>query len=531
MCAARAPTPPTIRRGSSALLVALLAPWLASASPPLSDLYRLPALRQLEISPSGEYLASIVRQRHSERVLVRRRDAVQSTTAFERASGIRRVAWIDDLHLVIMLGWPHQPTYHVVTLIAETGGLSTRVERIRVPGRFVSLLPNDGEEILWAARGGLGSSVYRLSVSALLQKLPAAPEEFLGQARVATLEGTVDRWVADREGEVRAALRIKRGGRSELWNRPAADGEWRKLVDAEDPEDMPHPVGIAEDGRNLIVASKRDRDTWALFELSAETGVLGRELLAVEGADITDVVYDYSGSVVIGAVYERDGLDEFHHFDAFFDRYQRSLAHAIPDAAVQMISVSRDRRHIVLVASGPRDPGTYYLLDTETNSATSAGRRMPWLDPRELVEVEAFRVIASNGTELEAFVARPESLADGPPPLVVLPHGGPAGIRDTRAFDPLVQYLAAGGLAVLQVNYRGSAGRGRTFLDAGKRAWGRGIEQDIEAAIEEVTRRGWVDGDRICVAGGSYGGYSALMSVIRRPDRYRCAACQPESRN
>lgn len=92
------------------------------------------------------------------------------------------------------------------------------------------------------------------------------------------------------------------------------------------------------------------------------------------------------------------------------------------------------------------------------------------------------------------------------------------------AFDPLVQYLAAGGLAVLQVNYRGSAGRGRTFLDAGKRAWGKGIEEDLEAAIEEVSRRGWVDGGRICVAGGSYGGYSALMSVIRHPGRYRCAA-------
>jgi len=132
-------------------------------------------------------------------------------------------------------------------------------------------------------------------------------------------------------------------------------------------------------------------------------------------------------------------------------------------------------------------------------------------------------VASFEGTKLEVFFARPKP-GTGKPPLVVLPHGGPVGVRDTRSFDPLVQYLAAGGLAVLQVNYRGSSGRGQAFFEAGKREWGKGIEEDLEAAIDEVVKRDWVDGGRICVAGGSYGGYSALMSVIRRPERYRCAA-------
>jgi dipeptidyl aminopeptidase/acylaminoacyl peptidase len=242
-------------------------------------------------------------------------------------------------------------------------------------------------------------------------------------------------------------------------------------------------------------------------------------LFADPDADIFDV-YSSAGEV-IGVVYEREGLTQFHHIDSFYDRYQRSLAHALPDAVPNITSASQDRRYFVVLASSPRDPGTYYVLDTQTNTATRIARMMPWLDAAELADVEAIRVTSTDRLELEAFLARPR--APNLPPLVVLPHGGPWRIRDARSFDPLVQSLAAGGFAVLQVNYRGSSGRGQAFLDAGKQQWGKGIEQDLEAAVDEVVRRGLVDGDRVCIAGGSYGGYSALMSVIRSPTRYRCA--------
>ena len=130
-------------------LVTVLPAIPGSTGPSLRDLYRQPSLRQLEISPSGEHLASLVRQRGRYRVLVRRRDHPHQVTAFKRASGIRRIAWIDDQHLVILLGQSMLPTYHVVTL-ADGTGLTTREEQIRVRGRFVSLLPNLGEEVLWA---------------------------------------------------------------------------------------------------------------------------------------------------------------------------------------------------------------------------------------------------------------------------------------------------------------------------------------------------------------------------------------------
>ncbi|HKA14451.1 MAG TPA: alpha/beta fold hydrolase [Myxococcota bacterium] len=119
--------------------------------------------------------------------------------------------------------------------------------------------------------------------------------------------------------------------------------------------------------------------------------------------------------------------------------------------------------------------------------------------------------------------SRANSAASGLP-LVVMPHGGPIGVQDTREFDPVVQSLAAHGYAVLQVNYRGSSGKGTGFREAGMGSWGEGIEDDIEAALDTVESKQLVDGDRVCIFGGSYGGYSALIGITRRPQRYRCAA-------
>ncbi len=263
----------------------------------------------------------------------------------------------------------------------------------------------------------------------------------------------------------------------------------------------------------------------ALVELSSD-GELGREIFAHPDADMIGVVGDYTRSEVIGAIYEREGLPSFHYFDSFAARYQRSLEQAFPGRAVSITGASRDQRILVVRTEGPRDPGTFYVLDTETNRARLVGKAMPWLDRAELAPVEALRVAADDGTELDVFVTRPrpERTSGVRPPLVVLPHGGPVGVRDTRSFDPLVQYLADGGIAVLQVNYRGSGGRGETFLDAGKRQWAKGIEDDIEAALRAVVDRGWADPKRVCIAGGSYGGYSALISIAQRPELYRCAA-------
>jgi dipeptidyl aminopeptidase/acylaminoacyl peptidase len=148
----------------------------------------------------------------------------------------------------------------------------------------------------------------------------------------------------------------------------------------------------------------------------------------------------------------------------------------------------------------------------------------PWLDGRLLSETLALDVATTDDLVVEAFLTLPANGGETLP-LLALPHGGPIGVSDDRYFSSEVQWLAHNGYAVLQVNYRGSRGYGEEFKNAGLRQWGRGIEDDIEAAVRRVLADyPRIDADRVGVFGGSYGGYSAVMSVIRNPELFKCAA-------
>lgn len=225
------------------------------------------------------------------------------------------------------------PILHVVTLSRERGDIAARETRIRAKGRLVHRLPEMGDEVLWAVPAPRETAVYRLRIGDLLGEEEPSLDEV--GTRVPTLEYSVAWWVADRRGVVRAALRGATGlARTvELLYRPSAAADWGVLVEAEDPEEVPRPLGIAGNDRDLIVAARGDHDTWALHELSGKTGELGRELFSDPDVDVVGVIYDYSGADVIGVVCEREGLEEYHHFDAFHVRYQRSLEHAFPGRA------------------------------------------------------------------------------------------------------------------------------------------------------------------------------------------------------
>jgi len=144
-----------------------------------------------------------------------------------------------------------------------------------------------------------------------------------------------------------------------------------------------------------------------------------------------------------------------------------------------------------------------------------------WIDPKQMRPKQPIALKARDGLELHGYVTRPAG--DGPHPLVVMPHGGPHGIRDTWEFDPEVQLLANRGYAVLQLNFRGSAGYGIDFETAGYGEWGARMQDDLTDATRWAIEQKIAPADRICIFGISYGGFASLMGVAREPDLYRCA--------
>jgi dipeptidyl aminopeptidase/acylaminoacyl peptidase len=133
------------------------------------------------------------------------------------------------------------------------------------------------------------------------------------------------------------------------------------------------------------------------------------------------------------------------------------------------------------------------------------------------------RFKASDGTELEAILTFPKGKSEASLPMVLLPHGGPIGIKDDWFYDEDAQFLANRGYLVLQVNYRGSGGRGNGFEQSSYLKWGTRVQQDLTDGVKWAIAQNYADPRRICVYGASFGGYSAMMTAIREPGMFKCA--------
>ncbi|MEO7067898.1 MAG: S9 family peptidase [Rhodanobacter sp.] len=190
---------------------------------------------------------------------------------------------------------------------------------------------------------------------------------------------------------------------------------------------------------------------------------------------------------------------------------------------VDFIDYSEDGKKLLFSVSSDRDPGTYYLIDTTTFKVAKLFSAEEWVDPSQMAERRPVQFTASDGTKLEAILTLPAGRSEKNLPMVLLPHGGPHGVQDDWYYDTDAQFLANRGYLVLQVNYRGSGGRGADFKEAGYLKWGTRIQQDLIDGVKWAISNDYADPKRICVYGASFGGYSAMMTVIRAPNLFQCA--------
>jgi dipeptidyl aminopeptidase/acylaminoacyl peptidase len=511
-------------------LDAFAAPALEVPKEAVDALYRPWQTLSARVSPDGSLVVALVAE--GEKVLVRVSDPESgaSLDAFElRGEASNSVEWIDGATLAVEerhhgeLRFGESGT-HVAAIRRSAAGLEKEAWRIQTKGWLVSALPQADDAFLYAVADE--GAVYRLSARALLALgRPGAtgsePDLFSRDACVARLGGAASHWVTDAQGRVRAAIAVSPHD-VRLFYREARSERFRKIKTwsaAGGPFVL--PFAMANDGRNLLVLSNEGVDRVGLYEWDPRERAQASLVYEHPVADVLGVLGDENGRIV-GVVYSQSGEPVYHYFREGDAQLQGSLQSHFPGQSIAVVSRSRDAKQVMLFVSDSADPGSFQLLDVERDEIVEVGRQAPWLDPARLRPALHFPVDAADGLSLDAFVTLPAGVDS--PPLVVVPHGGPLGVLDLRTFDRSVQHLALAGFAVLQVNYRGSAGRGRAFLDAGRREWGRGIEDDIDRAIAAAVERGWVDPDRMCIAGSSYGGYSALMSVIRYPGRFRCAA-------
>lgn len=304
------------------------------------------------------------------------------------------------------------------------------------------------------------------------------------------------------------------------YTRDSNDQTWRQL-----PDSITHgnltPLAIGADGHEL----------WSLYSANGDPSVLvvskpdGSDRKVLAGSNFSEIGRiewaPHDGAPY--AVTMATGRPHFTYLDdSALARVQKALSEKFPDHVIDVSGYSDDGMELLIYAYSDRDPGTFALFDRRSMHLRPLFQLQPWIKSAQMAERRPIRFKAGDGVALDGYLTIP---ADGARthPLVLLPHGGPIGIADDWGYDADAQFLANRGYLVLQVNYRGSSGRGDAFMRSGYKHFGDRIQQDLIDGVQWTIDQGYADPKRICVYGGSFGGYSALMEPILAPHLFKCA--------
>ncbi|MBS0217253.1 MAG: S9 family peptidase [Proteobacteria bacterium] len=325
-------------------------------------------------------------------------------------------------------------------------------------------------------------------------------------------------WV-DTHARARAFLRRDSQDEPHLFYRRTPDAQWAPMPQSLAGWKIDMLFFEADD--NTAYASVSDHGeagSFYKFDFKAGTRTLisskpdfdvGTVLTAGRNGPPFALISDYSKPSVVYL----DQKSEYAQLHA-------GLMNAFPGHLIYFDTITRDNRKLLFRAESDRDSGSWYLLDRKDNTMQRVAEDRPWLKPEQMAAVIPIEFKARDGVTLHGFLTTNHN---GPGPMVVLPHGGPYGPADTWGFNPETQFLASRGYAVLQVNYRGSGGRGQDFIRSGHREWGGKLQDDIADGVKWVIDHKAADPNRICTYGASYGGYAAMMQPIRYPELYKCA--------
>lgn len=364
-------------------------------------------------------------------------------------------------------------------------------------------------------KGSYGPSVFRFQLD--------GTGETTAQLVEARKSG-IDEWWADNDGVVRLGMQRVGSKKAAFHYRSRAGqplvqiAKLRRDDQAFDAWDV-LSIRSGSDTGYALVEDKRGLNV--LHKFDYRTGLAGEVVYASDTWSIEDAVFDSQG-LLTGASFT-DDFPRTHWLDPDIARTQERLESALGEGRVRIVSRSDSGRMLVW-HGGAHDPGVLYIYTPAQSRLETYAELRPELDFKQLASPKASEYLARDGTRIRAYVTLPKGREAKALPLIIMPHGGPYGIRDTLAFNDDVQLLANRGYAVVQPNYRGSGGYGEAFEKLGDGQIGRKMQDDLDDAMDWAVAQGFADPRRVCVVGSSYGGFAAMWAVIRNPERYRCAA-------
>ncbi|MEM7506486.1 MAG: S9 family peptidase [Pseudomonadota bacterium] len=432
----------------------------------------------------------------------------------ESGAGVQHYTWcFDNRHILYMRDIDGSESWHVLALDVQTGTSRDLTPFEGIAAGIHTLSPDRPDEVLLQinARDPALHDLHKIGLAG-------------GEARIWFQNDGFAQLIADRNFAVRLGMRPQPDGAMQYLQRDGA-GQWHPFIDVPADDVLTTRItGFTEDARSVFAVDSRGRDKARLVEISLDTGV-ATEIASDPQSDIAQVLA-HPRTKAVQAYATVHARQHWVPTDPQVARDFATLQAARP-GEVHVLSRSRDLDWWVVAYLDDAGPMLFCLFDRARQQVTDLFPNKAALVGLPLVGMRPTTIRSRDGLDLISYLSVPTPTAERPP-LVLQVHGGPWS-RVHWGYDPAAQWLVNRGYAVLSVNFRGSTGFGKTFLNAGDREWGARMHDDLIDAVDWAVTQGIADPGRIAIMGASYGGYAVLRAMTETPERFACGVsmCGP----
>lgn len=486
----------------------------------VSDYFAKPKASAFQLSPNGKYMAYKEKDANNKRhVYVKNLATGEVKRAIEEKDElIKGFGFINDDRLFYMMDKGGDENFHIYA--ANIDGSNAK-----------DLTPFDGvkasiEEILKEQKDFIIISMNKNNKQVFEPyKLNVVTGDLKQLYENKDIANPIQGYVFDKDGELRGFYKLVNGVTNQLFYKDLASGEFKLLKTTNWDESF----GIA----SFNYASKNKDEAYVATNLNSDKAKI--------------VLYDLKNDKQIKEIfshptYDAGGLHlsrkrgyELDYFNyegeknvivpvsAFYKDLHKRMQAEFPGKQFGVVDYDDNETIFLIIVQSDKLYGKYYEYDAKTKKFKLLYDLMPQLKETDMAEMRPIQFKSRDGKTIYGYITLPKEALQGKKvPLVVNPHGGPQGIRDSWGFNPETQLFASRGYATLQVNFRISGGYGKEFLKAGFKQIGRKLMDDVEDGVKYVISKGWVEKDKIAIYGGSHGGYATLMGLVKTPDLYNC---------
>ncbi|WP_374356706.1 prolyl oligopeptidase family serine peptidase [Chitinimonas sp.] len=465
------------------------------------------------------------------------KDKITLLTNFTKQNAMQ-VRWATNNRLLIALDHDGNESYGVYAINRDGSNFRVLVEPPHVQGltgsyvaKYVSIektIKDSENEVLVSAndRSARVPDLYRMDINT-------------GKRTLVSFDRPAETrsWVLDSKDVPRVATSWDKADKKYVtWYRKDEKSPWTELFRRAAGEHSITPLSFTKDDKTLYVLSNLDRDTEAVYTYDPEAKKLGKLLFeAPDNYDMgtdngTDqlrgstnpdggIIFDPESEEIIGYTYE-GAKPTTVWIDEKYKAIQAAIDEALP-GRYNRFRPAKEGNRILVTSRSDRHPGTYFWFDPKANTLEKLYEIFPDIHEEQMAETKPIEYTARDGLRIRGYLTLPPGREAKNLPTIIHPHGGPWA-RDTWGYNPDVQFLANRGYAVLQMDYRISTGYGAKHFEAGFRQIGGAMQDDKTDGLNWLVKQGITDPKRVCIFGGSYGGYATLWGVTKDPDLYRC---------